>query len=137
MNPHEYGRAPATAHQAHRTVRTALNEAVRRGYLVRNVAQLAKAPQLVEYEVEPYSVDEVQRILKAAISRRNSARWAVALALGLRQGESLGLRWTDVDLATGTLIVRRQRNRPKWPTGAAERAARGTVATALASSGTS
>jgi integrase len=35
------------------------------------------------------------------------ARWLVGLALGLRQGEALGLWWEDIDLATGLLRVRR------------------------------
>ncbi len=111
------GKAPATAHQAHRTLRAALNEAVRRGYIVRNPAALARAPRLVEHEVEPYTVDEVQRILNTALSRRNGARWAIALALGLRQGESLGLLWSDIDLDNARLTVKRQRLRPKWSHG--------------------
>lgn len=111
------GSAAATAHQAHRTLRTALNEAVRRQHLVRNPASLAKAPRLEDEEVEPYSVEEVQRLLLAASKRRNSARWAIALALGLRQGEALGLKWDDVDLDSGTLTVRRARQRPKWKHG--------------------
>lgn len=111
------GSAAATAHQAHRTLRTALNEAVRRQHLVRNPASLAKAPRLEDDEVEPYSVEEVQRLLLAASERRNSARWAIALALGLRQGEVLGLKWDDVDLDGGTLTVRRARQRPKWKHG--------------------
>lgn len=45
---------------------------------------------------------------------RNSARWAFALALGLRQGEALRLKWSDVDLDAGTLVVRRGRLRPRW-----------------------
>jgi integrase len=84
------GSAAGTAHQAHRTIRTALGEAVRRGYLTRNPAALAKAPRLTEEEIEPYSIEDVRRILAAAAHSRNSARWAVALALGLRQGEALG-----------------------------------------------
>jgi integrase len=108
------GSAPATAHQAHRTLRAALNEAVRRGHLTRNPAILAKAPRLAEKEVEPYSVDEVRLLLKAATDSRNGARWAVALALGLRQGETLGLKWTDIRLDTGSLVVRRGRLRPRW-----------------------
>jgi integrase len=40
-------------------------------------------------------------------SDRNEARWSVALALGLRQGEALGLQWKDVDLDAGTLRLRR------------------------------
>ncbi|MFJ8097025.1 tyrosine-type recombinase/integrase [Streptomyces griseofuscus] len=114
------GSKPATAHQVHRTFRTALNEAVRRGHLGKNPVQLAKAPKVREREVEPYTVAEVQRLLKAASERRNSARWAVALALGLRQGEVLGLKWDDIDLDHGFLIVRRSRHRPQYAHGCAE-----------------
>jgi integrase len=56
-------------------------------------------------------------LLTQAGKRRNSTRWAVALALGLRQGEVLGLRWSDVDLVNGTLRVRRGRLRPKYAHG--------------------
>jgi integrase len=111
------GSAAGTAHQAHRTIRTALNEAVRRGHLTSNPATLAKAPRLTEEEVEPYPVDEVRRLLEEAGKRRNSARWAIALALGLRQGEALGLKWSDIDLEAGSLIVRRGRQRPRWQHG--------------------
>ena len=57
------GSKPATAHQAHRVIRAALNEAMRRGHLARNVATLAKAPRITEEEVIPYSVTEVQALL--------------------------------------------------------------------------
>ncbi|WP_435178751.1 tyrosine-type recombinase/integrase [Actinacidiphila sp. bgisy145] len=111
------GSKPATAHQAHRTLRVALGEAVRRGHLTVNVAKIAKAPRLEEEEIEPYSVEEVQRILLAAGKRRNAARWVIALALGLRQGEVLGLQWSDVDLDAGVIRVRRGRLRPKYAHG--------------------
>ncbi|MFJ8298724.1 tyrosine-type recombinase/integrase [Streptomyces sp. NPDC094447] len=111
------GSKPATAHQAHRTFRTALNEAVRRGHLGQNPVRLAKAPRVREDEVEPYSVEEVRSLLRAADKRRNAARWAVALSLGLRQGEALGLKWTDVDLDGGVLMVRRSRRRPRYAHG--------------------
>jgi integrase len=111
------GSKPATAHQVHRTFRTALNEAVRRGHLGQNPVRLAKAPKVREEEIEPYTVEEVRRLLRTADQRRNSARWAVALALGLRQGEALGLKWTDVDLNGGVLMVRRSRRRPRYAHG--------------------
>lgn len=111
------GSSAATAHQAHRTVRTALNEAVRRGHLQRNPAILAKSPRLSDEEIVPYTVEEVRKILDCAAQYRNSTRWALALALGLRQGEALGLKWPDIDLNDGTLIVRRSRNRPRWKHG--------------------
>ncbi|MCX5363218.1 site-specific integrase [Streptomyces sp. NBC_00124] len=114
------GSKPATAHQVHRTLRAALNEAVRRGHLGKNPVLLAKAPKTGDHEVEPYTVQEVQRLLKAAGRHRNSARWAVALALGLRQGEVLGLQWVDVDLDGGFLVVRRSRHRPQYAHGCSE-----------------
>ncbi|MFF0588685.1 tyrosine-type recombinase/integrase [Streptomyces sp. NPDC003781] len=111
------GRRAGTIHQIHRTFRTSLNEAVRRGHLTRNPVQLAKAPRVSEEEIEPFTVEEVKRLLRAADDRRNSARWAVALALGLRQGEALGLKWADVDMERGVLMVRRSRRRPRYAHG--------------------
>ncbi|WP_339130318.1 site-specific integrase [Streptomyces sp. f51] len=108
------GSKAATAHQAHRTMRTALNHALRRGHVTRNVATLAVPPRIEEDEVEPYDIEEVQRLLSEAAKLRNSARWSLALALGLRQGKALGLRWSDVDLQNGILRVRKNRLRPKY-----------------------
>ncbi|MFG3214785.1 tyrosine-type recombinase/integrase [Streptomyces tendae] len=115
-------RKAGTAHQAHRTARTALGEAVRRGYAAKNAAALAKPPRMEEdeSEVEPYSVEEVQCLLLEANKRRNSARWMLALALGLRQGETLGLRWSDVDLSNEYLKLRRNRLRPRYEHGCPE-----------------
>ncbi len=111
------GKAAGTAHHVHRTIRNALNEAVRRGHLGRNPVLFAKAPKLSDDEPEPYDIEEVQRLLKVASERRNGARWVVALALGLRQGEALGLKWEHVDLSKGILRIRRNRLRPKYEHG--------------------
>jgi integrase len=111
------GLSSGGVHHVHRTLRAALNEAVRRSHLARNPVLLAKAPKLTEKEVEPYGIEEIQRLLDVASGRRNSARWALALALGLRQGEALGLRWEDVNLDHGVLRVRRSRLRPKYAHG--------------------
>ncbi|OLF07637.1 site-specific integrase [Actinophytocola xinjiangensis] len=132
------GAKPGRVHQVHRTLRAALNEAVRREKLIKNPALLARAPKVEEEEVEPYSVAEVKQLLVAARLKRNSARWAIALALGLRQGEALGLQWTDVtwddwdhkckahqhpfcerciNHHSPGLLIRRSRLRPKWQHG--------------------
>jgi integrase len=113
-NMQRTGSAAGTAHQVHRTVRTALNEAVRRGHITSNPAVLARPPRLSDEEFEPYTVDETRRLLETAANQRNGARWAIALSLGLRQGEALGLRWSDIDLDAGSLVVRRARQRPRW-----------------------
>ncbi|AOR33417.1 MULTISPECIES: site-specific integrase [Streptomyces] len=118
------GSSAGTAHQAHRTVRTALNEAVRRRHLATNPASIAKAPKLEEEEVEPYTVEEVQRLLLEADKHRNTARWVIALALGLRQGEALGLKWEDVDFDAGVILVRRGRLRPRYQHGCGDKCGR-------------
>lgn len=108
---------PGTAHQVHRTVRTALNEAVRRGYVSKNPALLARTPRIEDEEIEPYTVEEVKQLFAAAAQSRNGTRWVIALALGLRQGEALGLKWSDVDWQTQTLTVSRNRLRPTYSHG--------------------
>nr|WP_272944630.1 tyrosine-type recombinase/integrase [Kribbella catacumbae] len=79
---------------------------MRRGHVKRNVGKIARAPRLTDEEIEPYSVEDAQRIMTEAGEHRNSARWAVALSLGLRQGEALALRWPDVDLDAKQLRVK-------------------------------
>jgi hypothetical protein len=79
------GGSPPTTCLTHRTIRTALNQALRRGDLNRNVATLAVAPRVTDRKVvDPYPVDEVQRLLIESGKRRNSACRAIALALALR-----------------------------------------------------
>lgn len=59
-------------------------------------------------------------MLAAAGRHRNRARWAIALALGLRQGEALGLKWLDVDFEKRRLVVRRSLQRAKFVHGREE-----------------
>src|SRR5215218_9317460 len=106
--------SPGRVHQVHRTIRTALNEAVRRGHLARNPAEMAKTPPVNDYDVEPYTVHELQQLFVAAQQEPNGARWVFALALGLRQGEALGLQWGDVDWSRSVLTIKRSRTRPRY-----------------------
>ncbi len=92
------GLAAATVHLAHRTLRVALGEAVRRGRIVENVAKVAKPPRIDEDEIVPFTMQEARKILDTAASVRNGARFVVALTLGLRRGEALGLKWSDLDI---------------------------------------
>lgn len=111
------GRSEHTVHGVHRVLRSALTEAVRRQRLATNPARVARPPRIPVEEVEPLTRDECHRILGAATGRRNGARWSFALALGLRQGEALGLRWSDVDFDACTVRVRRAVQRQTWEHG--------------------
>ncbi len=102
------GLSPASALRAHRVLSRALKVASQRGKVARNVATLVDAPSAKRAETAlPLSAEEARRVLATARERRNAARWTVALAVGLRQSEALGLRWSDIDLDSGTLSVRR------------------------------
>ncbi len=102
------GLSPATVLRLHRVLSRALRVAMQRGKIARNVATLVDPPAVKRPTTAlPLTVDEARRVLQAAEQARNSARWTVALAVGLRQSETLGLRWSDIDLDVGTLTVRR------------------------------
>jgi integrase len=58
-------------------------------------------------EAKALSPVQVRALLTAAEGERNQALYVVAVHTGLRQGELLGLKWTDVDLEVGKLSVRR------------------------------
>lgn len=105
--------APATVNQAHRVLSRALKVAMQRGKIGRNVCTLVDAPTWERAEVEPLTQDEARRLLAVAKNRRNAARWSVALAIGMRQGEVLGMPWADLDLDAGTLAVRQALQRQK------------------------
>lgn len=90
----------------HAVLRTALNQAVSWGELPRNVAALAKPPRTSRRDLKPFTPEEAQAFLIAAKGDRLEALYTVAVAIGLRQGEILGLRWEDVDLENSTLTVR-------------------------------
>lgn len=90
----------------HAVLRNALQNAVREEIITRNVAKLVRVPA-PEYETgRGLSVVEAQRLLSAATGDRLYALYVLALALGLRRAELLGLRWQDVDLDSGVLEVR-------------------------------
>jgi integrase len=108
------GLAPATVLQVHRILSRALKVAVQRGHVARNVTALVDAPASSPAEIAPLSLADARHVMELAATQRNGSRWSVALALGLRQGEALGLRWRHVDLANGSIAVRSQLVRQRW-----------------------
>ncbi len=107
----ERGLAPRTVQYARAILRKALNQALKWGYVARNVATLVDPPKVKRHEITPLDASHAGRFLDAARNDRLRALFTVGVALGLRQGELLGLRWEDVDFATGTLTVRKQLQR--------------------------
>jgi integrase len=101
------GLSPQTVQHLRAILRAALSDAVKWGLISRNVAALVDGPRVPHRDVQPLSPDEAKGLLEAAASHRLGALFSVALAVGLRQGEALGLGWNDIDLDAGTLSVRK------------------------------
>lgn len=99
------GLSPRRVQYMRAVLRRALNQALRWGLVARNVATLVDAPRVIYPKVRPLTPQEARALLDAANGDRLEALYSVALAVGLRQGEALGLRWRDVDLDTGILRV--------------------------------
>jgi integrase len=101
----EAGLSPTTAHHAHAVLRRALRDAVAAELVSRNVATLVKPPPMGFHEMQTLDPDQARAFLLAATGDRWEALWLLAVTSGMRQGELLGLRWSDVDLDQGILHV--------------------------------
>jgi integrase len=100
------GLAPRTVAYLRNVLRQALGHAERTELVGRNVARLALPPRVPRREVHPLSPEQARVFLGAIAGDRFEALYLVALGCGLRQGEILGLRWSDLDLEAGTVRVR-------------------------------
>lgn len=87
---------PNTILQHHRILSRALKVAKQRGHIPVSPADLVDPPQGEITDIEPLDRLAAGRIVKVTRRRRNGARWSVALALGVRQAEALGLRWVKI-----------------------------------------
>ncbi len=105
------GLSPKSVRYIRGTLRTALNQAQRWGLVARNSAALVDGPRVERYEIRPFTPEEARTFLASLRGHRLEALYSVALTLGLRQGEALGLRWQDVDLQLGYLRVEKQLQR--------------------------
>ena len=89
----------------HAVLRNALQCAVREEVLPRNVARLVTV-NVPKYAVNRgLTVAQARMVLKAGADERLYALYVLALCLGLRRGELLGLRWSDIDQDAQTLEV--------------------------------
>ena len=105
------GLSPKSVRYIRSTLRSALNQALRWGVVSRNAAALVDGPRVERFEIRPFTNDEARLFLQAVRGDRLEALYSVALTMGLRQGEALGLRWQDIDLDLGYLRVAKQLQR--------------------------
>ena len=94
-------------------LRQALGVAVLNRDITLNFAALATLPKKRRPKIVPLSEEQTRALLAAAKGSRLETLLLVALRLGLRKGEILGLQWSDIDLDKQTLKVDRSIQRIK------------------------
>jgi integrase len=103
------GLSPRTVRMLHGGLRACLNTALRLGKVPRNVATLVDLPARGHRELRCFTPDEGQQFLEAAEADQRardavgndqasfSALFITLLLTGLRPGEALALKWSDLD----------------------------------------
>lgn len=93
--------------QIHTLLHDALKTAVRWEYIHRNVAEQVDAPKPVRKKFSVWTLEETQRFIEIAQGHRFYIAFLLALTTGMRQGEILALRWSDIDLENGRIYIQR------------------------------
>src|SRR5215211_3832062 len=105
------GLKPSSVRYIHAVLHRAFSKAVELRLMSRNPAASADPPKVRHEEITPLSMDQTRVFLDAARGQKYEALYVLSLTCGLRMGESLGLKWSDIDLEAGTLRVNRQLQR--------------------------
>jgi hypothetical protein len=88
---HRPGRlAPKTVRNVHVLIHRVLKDAVRWGYVVRNVADAADPPKVKPAKLQVWSPDQLRAFLAHVQGDRQYAAWLLAATTGMRRGELLG-----------------------------------------------
>ncbi len=98
-----------TVNHIHSTIHRALAQAVKWGWVDRNVADLASPPKAVTEKVTSVDLPALADILREARRRDPRVERMIVLAAltGARRGEICGLRWSDIDVSAAMLTIRR------------------------------
>lgn len=128
--------APTTVAGRLTVLRMALGVAVDLELIARNPATRVRPPRIPHSERPILSAAQARALLANVEDTPYLPVFAVAVAIGLRLGEALGLAWSDVDLDGARLTVRRQPMRQldgSWDTEAPPKTPAGTRSIALPS----
>lgn len=124
----DQGAAASTVGTRHTVLHSALEQAVRWEMLPRNPADGVKVPTATARSYKTWTAEECGEFLAAATDDERAPLWHLALETGMRLGELLGLKWTDLDSENAVLAVQRTLTRTakgQWVVGEQTKSRRG------------
>ena len=101
------GLSGTTVLQMHRILSEGLKHAMRWGLVTRNVAQAVTTPKKARPEIRYLLASQLNHLLSSLKNEWFGPAVHLAAYTGMRRGELVGLRWSDIDLDRGTISVRR------------------------------
>lgn len=107
------GLSAQTVQHVHRTLSQALSHAVRLGVLFKNPAKQVRPPRPPSREIRILEKGEITTLINAAKEVGLHIPILVAMTTGMRRGELLAVRWSDIDLKAASLTVNRSLERIK------------------------
>jgi len=97
-----------TIKNIHGVLHKALQQAVTIGYIRVNPADACNLPRIVKKDIKPLDKSQIAKFMDAIEGHPFETLYLVTLLTGMRQSETLGLRWECVDFEKGTLLVNAQ-----------------------------
>jgi integrase len=102
------GVGPRTVENVRAVLSAAMNDAVKWGMIESNPAEHTTIARVVTKERTALTVEQAQTLLTEVRGDRYEAIYVLAAVYGLRRGECLGLRWSDVDDQSREIRIRQQ-----------------------------
>ena len=99
------GVSPKYVRETRAVLNLALSNAVKWGYLSRNVCDLVARPRVPKHEMVPLTLEQAQRFKEYIRGHRLEVLIITAVVTGMRRGELLSLRWSDIDFKRQILQV--------------------------------
>lgn len=99
---------PKTVKNIHGVLHSALKQAVMNGMIRSNPTESCTIPRIERMEIKPFDDAAEKSFLKAIEGDKYERLFIVDLYTGMRKGEILGLRWSDIDFDQGTITIARQ-----------------------------